>query len=131
MNRTYTNKHTVYMKKALFLAVSLLSISTVFCFAGCDRNGNGETVKDNQARIIAVEDEDNAIEEKPEEICPDCGKRGMPKVHFEFKNGRPAGKRDRDNGEDGAPLHDKHHARHGHRHGKHKPAPPEIGNENG
>ncbi|MDE7082275.1 MAG: hypothetical protein K2O89_01050 [Clostridia bacterium] len=131
------------MKKGLFLAVSLLSISSALCFTGCNQNGDGDgkSVEDYvRTKIVTLDETDdgNGSGETDENggNCPDgnCERHGMPKVHFEFKNGRPASKRNAE-GEDKAEerglekSHGRHHGKH-HRLPKHpRPAPPEDGGQ--
>jgi len=84
------------MKKALITIVSLLSVSSLACFTGCNVKGDDEkqTGKDGIETKIITEQDDGTDSNCPDETCPDgsCGERRMPKVHFEFKNGRPAEK---------------------------------------
>ncbi len=106
------------MKKILLLLTSLLAASSVFCFTGCNdkKSTDGETVKDDVRTKI------NSVEDEHGDTCPDCEKHGMPKVRFEFKDGRPACKGDKDGVE---PPHARHHVKHPHPHKHHRPAPPE------
>ena len=107
------------MKKILFLLTSLLAISGTLCFAGCNDNGNTDdgAVKDNvRTKVSTVEDG------QTDDTCPDCEERRMPKVHFEFKDGRPACKGDADGVE---PPSERHHKKHPHPPKPHRPAPPE------
>ncbi len=84
------------MKKALIIIVSLLTVGSLACFAGCNvkRDGEKQTGKDGIETKIITEQDDGTDGNCPDETCPDgsCGERRMPKVHFEFKNGRPAQK---------------------------------------
>ena len=111
------------MKKILFLLTSLLAASSALCFAGCNDKGNTDTNNENGnalTRINSVEDGENG------DTCPDCEKHGMPKVRFEFKDGRPACKGDKDGIE---PPSKGHHKKHPLPPKPHKPAPPEEGGQ--
>jgi len=112
------------MKKALIIIVSLLSVSSLACFAGCNVKGDGEkqTGKDGLQTKIITEQDDGTVSNRPDGTCPDgsCGEKRMPKVHFEFKNGRPAEK-----DENGDVIHRGWKRRHSHE--KPAPLPPEDG----
>ncbi|MDE7167735.1 MAG: hypothetical protein K2O28_02670 [Clostridia bacterium] len=111
------------MKKILFLLTSLLAVSSALCFTGCNDKGNTDSGTENEnvrTRISSVEDDEN------DDTCPDCEKHGMPKVRFEFKDGRPACKGDKDGVE---PPHERHHKKHPHPPKKPRPAPPEDGGQ--
>ena len=105
----------------LFLLTSLLAVSSALCFAGCDdkKNDNGAVKDDVRTKINCVEDEN-------EDTCPDCEKHGMPKVRFEFKDGRPACKGDADGVE---PPSERHHKKHPPPPKPHRPALPEDGSQ--
>lgn len=108
------------MKKTLVLLVSLLSVSCVAGFTGCKDSGNDSNKAHGnvQTKIVTLEDENG-------DKCPDCEERGMPKVHFDFKNGRPACMGDRDGIE---PPHGKH-GRPPHPPKRPTPVPPEDGGQ--
>lgn len=112
------------MKKILFLLTSLLAVNSALCFAGCndkDNTKNG-TVNDNvRTKINSVEDDEN------DNTCPDCKKHGMPKVRFEFKDGRPANKGDVKNGVEQPGKG--HHKKHPHPPKHPRPALPEKGEQ--
>ena len=94
-------------------------MSGAICFAGCNDKGNtdnGNTDNNVRTRISSAEDDDNG------DTCPDCEERGMPKVRFEFKDGRPACKGDADGIE---PPSERHHKKHPHPPKKPISAPPE------
>ena len=78
------------MKKILFLLTSLLAVSSALFFTGynTNKNGNGVLKEHSKDGIVAVEESDDGNDD----TCPDCKKHGMPKVRFEFKDGRPARK---------------------------------------
>lgn len=100
------------MKKTIILLTSLLALSCTLCFAGCNDKGNDE----NSRTIISPAEENG-------DTCPDCEKHGMPKVRFEFKDGRPTCK------DDGVEQPERHRKPHPHPHGPHRPAPPEDNGE--
>ena len=107
------------MKKILFLLTSLLAASCALCFTGCNDKGNTDGDKageDVRAKINTVDEDETG------DTCPDCEKHGMPKVRFEFKDGRPACKGDEDGVE---PPHERHHKKHPRPHKNPRPAPPE------
>lgn len=134
------------MKKALFLLVSLLSISSLTVFAGCNQNGDGSaSAKGNVTRLVAQDDGAEAPDDGNGEndgangsncgdgdICPDKNcKKGMPKVRFGHKHGRPAEKQTETDTKEAA-RHGEHRGERGRRHKRPRPAPPADGNgENG
>lgn len=139
MNKQVLIKHTVGMKKALILLVSLLSISSLTVFAGCNQNGgDGNASAQGKVTRLVVQDDgaetpDTAPDETPGEgndgdVCPDRNcKKGMPKVKFGHKYGRPAAKETETEEQE---KHVEHRAERGPRHKKPRPTPPADG-ENG
>ncbi|MDE6667493.1 MAG: thioredoxin [Clostridia bacterium] len=110
------------MKKILILLTSLLAVSSALCFTGCNDIGNTDAAKDKvSTKISAVEDDGN------DDTCPDCEERGMPKVRFDFKDGRPASKGDGNEGVE--PHHEWHRKKRPHSPKKPSPTPPEDGGQ--
>ena len=68
------------MKNILFLLTSLLAVGSALVFSGYNANWIKD---DGRTKIHSVEDGGN------DDNCQGCKERGMPKVRFEFKDGRP------------------------------------------